>query len=227
MPLKPKSYAQLLAAAQPDARGRQPGDREYALRRKQDPPQVAAERVRSSARWKRVRAWKMKVSPLCETCLAAGVTTAAVDVDHVVPVVYLLRAGTRERAFDMNVLASICRSCHNQKTARERLDRRQHATHAATSINATDEARRGQGRALTATHRAFDEDTSGGRQAAERRGEEVISGAESARQRARGFVPLIAGFAPFSGCPLSPGSPASTPPPGQSAGGFGHARSQP
>ncbi len=225
--MKAKSYAQLLAAARPDARGRQPGDREYRARRLTDPLQVEAERIRSSARWKRVRAWKMKVSPLCETCLEAGVTRAAVDVDHVVALVDLIRAGTPELAFQLTSLASICRSCHNQKTSREGLERRQRTTHATTSIDAIGEAPRGQGRALIGPHRAFDEDTSRGRQEAERRGEGGISGHEEANQRARGFVPILAGFPPFPGCPPSPGSPASTPLPGQSAGGFGHARSQP
>lgn len=227
MPVKPKSYVQLLAASHPDAHGRQQHDREYRVRRLTDPLQVATERLRSSGRWKRARKWKLTIAPLCETCIAHGVTTVAVDVDHVVPLVEMLAAGRREESFQLTNLASICRACHNVKTSMERADRDARATTSTAKTSSEVDAERGRRRGLIATHRAFDEDTSPATADELRRGGKVDSGALQPVQRRVGNVPILAGNAPFSSSPPSPANPASTRLPGRSEGDFGHARREP
>ena len=119
MPMKPLSHAQRLAAARPDTHGRVVSDRENHEQRALDPVQREADRLRGSGRWKRLRLVKLRQQPLCEECLRHDETRAACDVDHVVPVVELLRRGTPERVFALEGLQSLCRACHCQKTARE------------------------------------------------------------------------------------------------------------
>ncbi len=59
--------------------------------------------------WRRVRAWKLAHSPLCEDCNERGLTTAATEVDHV----HRLEDGGTHS--DEN-LRSLCKSCHSRKT---------------------------------------------------------------------------------------------------------------
>jgi 5-methylcytosine-specific restriction protein A len=118
VPHKPISYAQLMAAQRGDS-ARVASDREYSTRRRSDPLQVEADRLRSSGRWKRLRLVKLSRDPVCEECLRHDVTEPAVDVDHEIPVVELLAQGRREAAFDLEALNSLCRACHCKKTARE------------------------------------------------------------------------------------------------------------
>ena len=66
------------------------------------------------ARWRKVRDRKLKVEPLCEPCQANGRTTAASEVDHIVP----LNDGGARLAW--RNLQSICRECHASKTWAER-----------------------------------------------------------------------------------------------------------
>jgi 5-methylcytosine-specific restriction protein A len=47
--------------------------------------------------------------PLCVHCLAAGITTAAIDVDHIIP----KREGGTDHPAN---LQSLCHSCHSKKT---------------------------------------------------------------------------------------------------------------
>lgn len=66
------------------------------------------------SRWRRVRKRKLRTDPLCEPCMKRDRTTAATEVDHITP---LSSGGAR---LEWSNLQSICRSCHAQKTARER-----------------------------------------------------------------------------------------------------------
>jgi len=64
-------------------------------------------------RWERVRAMHLANEPLCRMCQQAGRTSAAVLVDHITPI----RDGG-ERLDDDN-LQSLCRACHDSKTAND------------------------------------------------------------------------------------------------------------
>jgi 5-methylcytosine-specific restriction protein A len=60
--------------------------------------------------WRKVRLAYLQCNPLCEQCLKEGITTPALDVDHIVP---LSKGGER---LDFDNLQALCRRCHNKKT---------------------------------------------------------------------------------------------------------------
>lgn len=67
-------------------------------------------RKRSSRPWARKRqAALRRDNYLCQRCAQQGRTTAATEVDHIVP---LARGG----ADDLDNLQSLCRDCHSAKT---------------------------------------------------------------------------------------------------------------
>ena len=66
-----------------------------------------------SKEWKRVRGLKLKHSPVCEECKEKP----AVIVDHIVEI---KDGGSK---LDIDNLQSLCRACHNTKTAKERQKR--------------------------------------------------------------------------------------------------------
>lgn len=68
-------------------------------------------RVYDTQQWKRVRAMKLSMDPLCEECRRIGRMVAATQVDHRVA---LARGGA---AFDLENLVALCASCHSRKTA--------------------------------------------------------------------------------------------------------------
>ena len=68
-----------------------------------------------TAQWARLRQIQLSSQPLCAGCLADGVITAAVHVDHVFPWTQISK-----EAFYINIFQSLCHSCHSAKTALER-----------------------------------------------------------------------------------------------------------
>jgi 5-methylcytosine-specific restriction protein A len=62
--------------------------------------------------WAKLRQLVLWEEPLCRPCQAAGVTTASVEVDHIIP---RSRGGSSKRSN----LQGICIPCHRDKTARE------------------------------------------------------------------------------------------------------------
>lgn len=66
------------------------------------------------ARWRRIRLRVLREAPLCVDCAARGITTAATDVDHIVP---LAHGGTHARSN----LQSLCKPCHSRKTVQQSL----------------------------------------------------------------------------------------------------------
>jgi len=68
----------------------------------------------NSTPWRKLRGHQLKHYPLCIECERNGITTAATTVDHVIPI----EAGGE--ALDVNNLQSMCTSCHNAKSAKER-----------------------------------------------------------------------------------------------------------
>lgn len=67
-----------------------------------------------SAAWRKLRLVKLEQQPLCEECLKHDRHTPAQMVDHIVPI---NRGGA---PLDLQNLQSLCNSCHNSKSARER-----------------------------------------------------------------------------------------------------------
>ena len=72
-------------------------------------------------RWENLRIVHLAGEPLCRLCAAQGLATAADLVDHIVPI----RDGGA--VLDEENLQSLCRRCHDAKTA-EDLARRRQAT---------------------------------------------------------------------------------------------------
>lgn len=70
----------------------------------------------NSAAWVKLRKWFMgRVENVwCAHCLKAGVRTAAVICDHIVP-----RQFDRSRELDPTNLQPLCRACDNRKTAED------------------------------------------------------------------------------------------------------------
>ena len=67
------------------------------------------QRFYRSSRWRQLRNWQLRQEPSC-----AGCGEPATEVDHRLP----LRHGGEPLAVDN--LQSLCRSCHQRKSARER-----------------------------------------------------------------------------------------------------------
>ena len=65
----------------------------------------------STRRWQRLRQLKLRACPLCTACLAQNRIEQATVVDHVVAIT---AGGDPFPALDK--LASLCTSCHSQKT---------------------------------------------------------------------------------------------------------------
>ncbi|MHC4579790.1 MAG: HNH endonuclease signature motif containing protein [Planctomycetota bacterium] len=111
MPWRPPSHSELLRQRQ----GRKARDAEYEERRRRDTALAQAQRLRGSARWRKLRAFKLARDPLCEDCAAHGVTRAATQVHHVEGL-----AQRPDLAFVLENLRSLCTTCHALREAKER-----------------------------------------------------------------------------------------------------------
>lgn len=70
-------------------------------------------RLIQSARWLRLRKWKLSRQPLCERCMEEGRVRAATEVHHVVPVQDGMSAIEKRRlALNPHNLRSLCHDCH-------------------------------------------------------------------------------------------------------------------
>src|SRR6185312_12357854 len=63
--------------------------------------------------WRRLRRLILAGEPLCRYCYSMGRITAAVEVDHIVPIAH---GGAR---LDASNLQPLCRACHSAKTLNE------------------------------------------------------------------------------------------------------------
>ena len=70
----------------------------------------------STQRWQRLRLLKLRMNPLCESCLHLGRIEPAVVVDHRTPI-----SSGGEAYPPLEGLASLCTRCHNAKTRCEQL----------------------------------------------------------------------------------------------------------
>ena len=84
-------------------------------KRKVDPALAEAKKVRSSARWRKLRALKLQRDPVCQDpdFNHTHTVVAAREVDHIVP---LRKDITQAYVYDN--LQSLCTYCHARKTAR-------------------------------------------------------------------------------------------------------------
>jgi 5-methylcytosine-specific restriction protein A len=118
MPMKPLSHEARLRASRP--RWQEALSHEARERRLSDPVQREADRLRSSGRWRRFRAWFLARNPLCAACQREGRVVPGQEVDHVVPLRTLIEQGTPGRCFDATACQSLCTSHHDEKSAVER-----------------------------------------------------------------------------------------------------------
>lgn len=75
------------------------------------------QRLLNSKRWKVVRANYLREHPLCERCLREGISTAAIDVHHRVPVESAKTISDMERLcynVDGGNLEALCIPCHRK-----------------------------------------------------------------------------------------------------------------
>lgn len=66
------------------------------------------------SKWVKARAGYLLHHPLCAECLKQGITTAATVVDHIVP-----HKRDMKLFWDLTNWQSLCKACHDAKTARE------------------------------------------------------------------------------------------------------------
>jgi hypothetical protein len=67
-------------------------------------------------RWRKMRAYQLKIQPLCQACLRNGITTATEVCDHVIA-----HHGD-PKLFWFGELRSLCRACHDG--FKQRLEKR-------------------------------------------------------------------------------------------------------
>ena len=72
------------------------------------------QRFYNSKTWQETRLWVLNNEPLCRSCIKQDRITAAVLVDHIVPLI-----ARPDLRIDRDNLQSLCRECHDIKTAAE------------------------------------------------------------------------------------------------------------
>lgn len=78
------------------------------------PEKRAASRLYGTAAWHRIRLAQLAEEPLCRHCAAENRVTAATVVDHVQP-----HWNDKQVFYDRTNLQSLCKRCHDIKTAGE------------------------------------------------------------------------------------------------------------
>ena len=74
----------------------------------------AYKKLYNSSRWQDLRIYVLNKQPLCVECLKNNRITPATVVDHIKP-----HKGNEDLFYDINNLQSLCKSCHDRKTAKE------------------------------------------------------------------------------------------------------------
>jgi 5-methylcytosine-specific restriction protein A len=78
------------------------------------PEQSKHKKLYNSSRWQDLRRYVLNKQPLCVECLKNNRITPATVVDHIKP-----HKGNKDLFYDINNLQSMCKSCHDRKTAKE------------------------------------------------------------------------------------------------------------
>lgn len=92
---------------------------EYNAKQKQRAEEINKNRASSTqrgydSRWQKARHTYLKHHPLCVECEKAGKVTSATVVDHIIP-----HKGNKKLFWDKNNWQSLCKACHDAKTAKE------------------------------------------------------------------------------------------------------------
>lgn len=66
-----------------------------------------------STEWRKLRAIKIQIQPLCEECLRKGMYSIAKVIDHIKPI------NQGGASLSMDNLQSLCSGCHNRKSGLE------------------------------------------------------------------------------------------------------------
>ncbi len=82
---------------------------------------IDGKNIYKSQRWVKLRAEVIRQQITCQHCLAYGIVTPGIIVDHIIEI------EDGGPVWDINNLQYLCRTCHNQKTAREAVKRRKKA----------------------------------------------------------------------------------------------------
>jgi hypothetical protein len=88
--------------------------RDQNQQRRLDPVQRERDAFYKTAAWRRLRAWRLAVEPLCRACKSRGLVVAGTEVDHIEPV-----SVAWDRRLDESNTQSLCGSCHAEKSAVE------------------------------------------------------------------------------------------------------------
>lgn len=72
----------------------------------------------SDRKYRKWRSCMLAKEPLCRLCRAKGIIRAADELDHIVR-----RSDAPERVMDESNVQSLCRECHERKTAEENKSR--------------------------------------------------------------------------------------------------------
>ena len=78
------------------------------------PPRFDRRAERSTGRYQKARLGFLKKHPLCAECGRQGITKAATDLDHIIPV-----RDAPDRFWDRTNWQPLCRECHEAKTVEE------------------------------------------------------------------------------------------------------------
>jgi 5-methylcytosine-specific restriction protein A len=92
---------------------RKAADRAYSKAHRQTDEQ----RFYNSGPWRRCARLKLQRNPACEVCWKAGLYTRASHVHHIVPLTQ-----DWDRAFDLDNMQALCKSCHSRLHMNERRD---------------------------------------------------------------------------------------------------------
>jgi len=112
MPYKPKQYCRFPGC-------NQLVDTRYCEQHKKPVSKYEEDRESASNRgydrkWQRLRAYKLRLNPLCEECLKHGIVEPAEEVHHIKSVEQY-----PELRLVLDNLESLSKSCHSKKTAEE------------------------------------------------------------------------------------------------------------
>lgn len=76
---------------------------------------LTVHRLYNTAKWQKLRNSYLMYNPLCEKCLEKGLTVAAKEIHHVIPISKGKdELEMKELAFNPNNLMSLCEKCHHE-----------------------------------------------------------------------------------------------------------------
>lgn len=75
-------------------------------------PIAECDQFASGRRWRKLRAMFIAEHPLCSDCFEAGRIRAVEEVHHIES-----RRDAPDRAYDVDNLMALCKSCHSRRTA--------------------------------------------------------------------------------------------------------------